>query len=71
MPRFDGTGPLGKGPFTGRGRGYCVEPVDSKEIESTTKEATSGLQKTSNVVYGRGQGGLGRGMGFGRGRRHR
>jgi hypothetical protein len=24
MPGFDGTGPLGQGPFTGRGRGFCV-----------------------------------------------
>ena len=27
MPRFDGTGPLGKGPLTGRGGGYCVLTV--------------------------------------------
>lgn len=24
MPRFDGTGPLGMGPMTGRGMGYCA-----------------------------------------------
>jgi hypothetical protein len=24
MPRFDGTGPRGSGPMTGRGEGYCV-----------------------------------------------
>ncbi|MBN1124718.1 MAG: DUF5320 domain-containing protein [Sedimentisphaerales bacterium] len=24
MPGFDGTGPQGKGPMTGRGRGFCV-----------------------------------------------
>ena len=24
MPGFDGTGPLGKGPMTGRCRGFCV-----------------------------------------------
>jgi hypothetical protein len=24
MPGFDGTGPLGLGPMTGRGMGYCV-----------------------------------------------
>lgn len=28
MPGFDGTGPLGQGPFTGGGRGYCVMPLD-------------------------------------------
>ena len=30
MPGFDGTGPLGQGPLTGTGRGYCVVPLDSK-----------------------------------------
>lgn len=24
MPGFDGTGPAGAGPFTGRSRGYCI-----------------------------------------------
>ena len=24
MPGFSGTGPLGQGPLTGRGRGFCV-----------------------------------------------
>jgi len=23
MPGFDGTGPLGQGPMTGRGQGFC------------------------------------------------
>jgi len=27
MPRFDGTGPEGKGPFTGRGRGKCLGSI--------------------------------------------
>jgi hypothetical protein len=27
MPGFDRTGPRGLGPMTGRGLGYCVEPV--------------------------------------------
>ena len=27
MPGFDGTGPGGRGPMTGRGMGYCVVPV--------------------------------------------
>jgi hypothetical protein len=29
MPGFDGTGPAGMGPMTGRGRGYCVVPLNS------------------------------------------
>ena len=32
MPRFDGTGPQGQGPMTGRGEGYCaVKTPDSGE----------------------------------------
>ena len=27
MPRFDGTGPMGMGPMTGGGRGFCVIPL--------------------------------------------
>lgn len=30
MPNFDGTGPLGQGPMTGRGQGYCVLKKSSK-----------------------------------------
>jgi len=33
MPNFDGTGPNGKGPMTGCGRGYCVIPISSSERE--------------------------------------
>jgi len=33
MPNYDGTGPDGKGPMTGFGRGYCVIPVTSSEQE--------------------------------------
>lgn len=28
MPGFDGTGPIGKGPLTGRGMGYCAVKLD-------------------------------------------
>lgn len=27
MPGFNGTGPRGQGPMTGRGMGYCVMPL--------------------------------------------
>lgn len=27
MPRFDGTGPQGKGPMTGRSEGYCAVKI--------------------------------------------
>jgi len=33
MPKFDGTGPSGKGPMTGRGGGYCVIPINTTEEE--------------------------------------
>ena len=33
MPNYDGTGPDGKGPMTGFGRGYCVVPITSSEQE--------------------------------------
>lgn len=28
MPGFNATGPMGKGPMTGGGRGFCVVPVE-------------------------------------------
>jgi hypothetical protein len=31
MPGFDGTGPHGLGPMTGRGMGYCVIPLSTPE----------------------------------------
>ena len=34
MPRFDGTGPRGEGPFTGRGEGYCVMRLPDEGNES-------------------------------------
>ncbi|MBN1160493.1 MAG: DUF5320 domain-containing protein [Dehalococcoidales bacterium] len=33
MPNYDGTGPDGKGPMTGLGRGYCIIPVSSSKHE--------------------------------------
>ena len=33
MPAFDGTGPAGMGPMTGRGMGYCVLPVTGKKTD--------------------------------------
>ena len=29
MPGFDGTGPMGQGPRTGGGRGFCTRAVES------------------------------------------
>lgn len=53
MPRGDGTGPLGEGPMTGGGRGFC-------NTSSTDNSKT-------NARYGLGLGlGFGRGRGYGR-----
>jgi len=58
MPGFDRTGPLGQGPMTGRGLGYC---------NPTTRRYLPG-----QPLYGLGRGGIpwggGRGRGFGGGR---
>jgi len=42
MPRFDGTGPLGQGPMTGRGRGFCV--LKDSENNSGQLQGFAGLQ---------------------------
>lgn len=55
MPRGDGTGPMGMGPMTGRGAGYC---------------AGTGMPGYANPIPRRGFGmGFGRGWGFGGGGR--
>jgi len=33
MPGFDGTGPHGMGPMTGRGMGYCVISLSTQDQE--------------------------------------
>jgi len=33
MPNYDGTGPDGKGPMTGLGRGNCVIPITNPKQE--------------------------------------
>ncbi len=38
MPGFDGTGPFGSGPFTGRGRGDCVVQQDYIDGKWKTKD---------------------------------
>jgi len=64
MPRFDKTGPEGKGSQTGRGMGKC----------SSSNDSNVGTSSTDNM-RGRGQGrrrglgrGLGRSLGFGKGK---
>jgi hypothetical protein len=44
MPRGDGTGPIGYGPRTGRGAGYCIGPFKT------------GFERKPCIGYGRGNG---------------
>ena len=44
MPGFDGTGPLGQGPMTGRGQGFCV--LTSCKENPGQVEGLAGLQGT-------------------------
>ena len=46
MPGFNGTGPRGLGPMTGRGMGYCVIPL------STRDEELDYLKKRAQVMRG-------------------
>lgn len=41
MPRFDGTGPEGRGPRTGRGLGKCPEKV----VDETDDTAENVIKK--------------------------
>ena len=62
MPGYDGKGPEGKGPMTGRGQGYCSLP--GEQVPAGSQQSNPG------TLYGLGRGGLprGGGRGFGRGR---
>ena len=55
MPNFDGTGPQGQGPLSGRKRGRCIgmEKADTQNQSSENKE----------VIFGLGRGGRPRGGG--------
>jgi len=61
MPGFDGTGPMGAGPMTGGGWGYC-NPAG--RYSGTPRY---GLGRGLRGGFGRGMGGRGRGLGRGYG----
>jgi hypothetical protein len=78
MPGFDGTGPFGQGPMTGRGFGRCRSEAGiaaGSPAYPTLKQVQESAQAQMErpLVYGRGRGGIpfgcGRGFGFGGGRR--
>lgn len=62
MPRGDGTGPMGYGPMTGRGLGYC----SGSEVPGYATGWGPGFGRGFRCGFGRGFGrGLGRGFGWG------
>jgi len=66
MPRYDKTGPEGKGPMTGRGLGLCME--EKKKIDEKSEEIVGKLLGESKDMTDKWPG---RGMGYGRGRKNR
>ncbi|MFA5015478.1 MAG: DUF5320 domain-containing protein [Actinomycetota bacterium] len=52
MPGFDGTGPLGQGPLTGGGRGYCIAPISSDKNVTTGNAGLQGYSLSSDYPYG-------------------
>lgn len=81
MPSFDGTGPQGKGPMTGRGLGYCVlreseEPsgrmegcagIDGVPVGDTSTNKTEQEKEVIQMPFGNGTGPAGMGPMTGRG----
>jgi len=69
LPGFDGTGPMGRGPFTGRGMGFCVVrlPDETKGSASGDEAVTHPNGKeVSAMPWGDGTGPLGLGPMTGR-----
>lgn len=61
MPRFDGTGPQGNGPFTGRGQGNCATYVPQAVPPRGTPppfrgQPGMGMQRGNGRGHGRGFG---------------
>lgn len=67
MPGFDGRGPDGVGPFTGRGMGYCYDAADRGRAGFRGFGAARGRGFGRGAGYGAGAGG-GRGMAYRYGR---
>jgi hypothetical protein len=53
MPGFDGTGPVNKGPMTGRGSGYCLSYVDTG-IDFPPRFGRGGARGRRNCFYATG-----------------
>lgn|GEM_PF-490466 len=72
LPQFDGTGPLGKGPMSGRGMGFCAmevpdgnTPAFGRDLAGRDGQETETSEKTGKEVIamprgdGTGPGGMG------------
>ena len=44
MPRYDGTGPCGQGPMTGRGLGFCVMRVNENQPQADSPSRSAMAQ---------------------------
>ncbi|NOX86063.1 MAG: DUF5320 domain-containing protein [Chlorobi bacterium] len=61
MPGFDGTGPRGDGPRTGRGLGKCKDD----EVRTDSKAPDDDFPRRRGFGFGAGRGrGRGRGLGW-------
>ena len=51
MPGFNGTGPYGMGPMTGRGTGYCIVPlpVRGDDLVALKTEVQTVRQKLEQI----------------------
>jgi hypothetical protein len=68
MPGGDGSGPMGRGPMTGRGAGYCAGYNMPGFANPNFPRMGMGWGPGRGFGYGRGFGrGYGRGFGYGRG----
>ena len=47
MPCFDGTGPLGRGEMTGRGKGWCITEIKSDKTEFFSHNTDPHVLKTA------------------------
>ncbi len=65
MPGFNGTGPSGQGPMTGRGLGNC-SPNRVNADQNQPNNGTNTLRPIPRF-FGWCRGGFGRGLGMGRG----
>jgi hypothetical protein len=80
MPGFDGTGPLGQGPMTGRGLGFCIlatseenpneiqglAGIDGKPIGKMNEHSKLAGKEVINMPFGDGTGPAGAGPMTGR-----